>query len=77
MAKRLTTLTAATLLAALTLAGCERHDPNMMVDPVCGMDVDPATAAGTSVYEGKTYYFCSKDEKAQFDKDPKKYLKEG
>ncbi|MEA2562283.1 MAG: P-type Cu+ transporter [Acidobacteriota bacterium] len=77
MAKRLTTLTAATLLAALTLVGCDRHDPNMRVDPVCGMGVDPATAAAKSVYAGKTYYFCSKDEKAQFDKEPKKYLKEG
>jgi YHS domain-containing protein len=63
------------LLAALILAGCDRHDPNMMVDPVCGMDVDPATAAATSVYKGKTYYFCAKDEKVQFDKDPEKYLK--
>jgi Cu+-exporting ATPase len=28
-------------------------------DPVCGMDIDPATAAGTSEYKGQTYYFCS------------------
>jgi P-type Cu+ transporter len=70
-------LTVAVLLAALTLVGCDRHDPSKMVDPVCGMDVDPATAAATSVYAGKTYYFCSKDEKERFDKDPEKYLKEG
>ncbi|HVG08240.1 MAG TPA: YHS domain-containing protein [Thermoanaerobaculia bacterium] len=73
----LKTLTAATLLAALTLVGCDRHDPSAVVDPVCGMEVDPATAAGTSLYAGKTYYFCSKDEKAQFDKEPEKYLKDG
>ena len=48
-----------------------------VTDPVCGMEIDPATAAGKSVYAGKTYYFCSKDEKAQFDKDPEKYLKKG
>jgi Cu+-exporting ATPase len=72
--KRLAT---AALLAALALAGCDRHDPSKMVDPVCGMDVDPATAAGKSVYKGKTYYFCSKDEKDQFDKDPEKFLKDG
>ena len=71
------TLTAAALLAALALAGCDRHDPNRVVDPVCGMDVDPATAADKSVYKGKTYYFCSKDEKERFDKDPVKFLKEG
>ena len=28
-------------------------------DPVCHMDIDPATAAGTSEYKGQTYYFCS------------------
>lgn len=76
MPKRLAPLTAAALLAVSTLAGCDRHDPNMRVDPVCGMDVDPATAAATSVYKGKTYYFCAKDEKDQFDKDPEKFLKE-
>jgi len=30
-----------------------------MKDPVCGMDVDPAKAAGTSEYQGTTYYFCA------------------
>jgi P-type Cu+ transporter len=29
----------------------------MQKDPVCGMQVDPQKAAGTSEYEGKTYYF--------------------
>ena len=66
-----------TLLVALALSGCDRRDPNAVVDPVCGMDVDPATAAAKSDYKGKTYYFCSKDEKAQFDKEPEKFLKEG
>ena len=28
-------------------------------DVVCGMQVDPSKAAGTSQYNGKTYYFCS------------------
>lgn len=74
---KLATLTAAVLVAALPLAGCDRHDPDRVVDPVCGMDVDPATAAAKSVYKGKTYYFCAKDEKDQFDKDPEKYLKDG
>lgn len=43
-------------------------------DPVCGMDVDPKTAAGESDYQGKTYYFCSLGCKRSFDKDPQKYL---
>jgi DNA-binding MarR family transcriptional regulator/YHS domain-containing protein len=43
-------------------------------DPVCGMDVAPAQAAATSVYEEQTYYFCARTCKAQFDKDPDRYL---
>jgi Cu+-exporting ATPase len=31
----------------------------MQKDPVCGMQVDPAKTAGSSEYNGKTYYFCS------------------
>ena len=42
-------------------------------DPVCGMDIDPATAAGKSEYKGQTYYFCSPGCKKTFDKDPEKY----
>src|SRR5580658_7698091 len=29
------------------------------LDPVCGMRVDPEHAAGTSTYQGQSYYFCS------------------
>jgi P-type Cu+ transporter len=42
-------------------------------DPVCGMDVDPATAAGQSDYKDRTYSFCSKSCKAKFDTDPQRY----
>lgn len=44
------------------------------VDPVCGMDVTPETAAATSEYKGTTYYFCAPGCKKSFDKDPEKYL---
>jgi len=40
--------------------------------PVCGMDVDPATAP-KSVFKGKTYYFCSQGDKDQFDATPNKF----
>ena len=43
-------------------------------DPVCGMDIDPATAARKSEYKGQTYYFCSLGCKKSFDKEPEKYL---
>ena len=32
---------------------------SMLKDPVCGMDVDPATAAGSHVHADQTYYFCN------------------
>lgn len=46
----------------------------MAKDPVCGMDVDPASAAGSSEYKGKTYYFCAMSCKKSFEEDPEKYL---
>ena len=45
----------------------------MVKDPVCGMDVDPKTAAGKSDYQEQTYYFCSAGCKKAFDKVPAKY----
>lgn len=44
-------------------------------DPVCHMDIDPKTAAGTSEYEGTAYYFCSRGCKLDFDEDPAGVLK--
>lgn len=43
-------------------------------DVVCGMDVDPNSAAATSEYNGKTYYFCAPGCKKQFDANPEQYL---
>ncbi|HEV2689386.1 MAG TPA: heavy metal translocating P-type ATPase [Bryobacteraceae bacterium] len=48
--------------------------PAGALDPVCGMTVDPQQAAGTFEYQGKKYYFCSKDCAAKFQADPEKYL---
>jgi YHS domain-containing protein len=46
----------------------------MEKDPVCGMDVDPKTAANKSEFNGQTYYFCCSGCKVDFDREPKKYL---
>ena len=46
----------------------------MVKDLVCGMEVDPKTAAGKTEYKGQTYYFCSPGCKKAFDKDPEKYV---
>ena len=43
-------------------------------DPVCHMDIDPSTAAGTSEYNGVTYYFCARGCKLDFDDDPEAVL---
>ena len=43
------------------------------IDPVCGMTVDPAGAAGKAEHEGRTYYFCSQHCVHAFKKDPRKY----
>jgi Cu+-exporting ATPase len=51
------------------------HEHGTILDPVCGMKIDPKKAAAKSVYAGKAYYFCSNEDKAKFEKDPEKYLK--
>src|SRR4051794_13743634 len=48
-------------------------DTMTRIDPVCGMTVDPATAAGRSEHEGTTYLFCSGGCKRKFDAEPGKY----
>lgn len=45
----------------------------MAKDPVCNMDVDESSAAATSEYQGKTYYFCAPGCKKEFDANPEKY----
>ena len=42
-------------------------------DPVCGMQVDEGSAAGSSEHGGRTYYFCSAGCKEKFDEDPQRY----
>ncbi len=45
-----------------------------MVDPVCGMRIDPATAAGHWDYNGTRYYFCSPGCLAKFRADPEEFV---
>jgi len=46
----------------------------MATDPVCGMPVDEPTAAGSSVFEGSNYYFCSAGCKQKFQANPSAYV---
>ena len=45
----------------------------MSRDPVCGMNVDPKTAAATSQFGGQTYHFCSQGCKQKFDNNPESF----
>ena len=47
----------------------------MTKDPVCRMEIDERTAAGSSDYEGANYYFCSPNCKTEFDKDPERFVR--
>ncbi|HET6907457.1 MAG TPA: heavy metal translocating P-type ATPase, partial [Rhodanobacteraceae bacterium] len=43
-------------------------------DPVCGMEVDPATARHRAEHRGQTYSFCAARCREKFLADPKRYL---
>jgi len=49
----------------------------MATDPVCGMSVDPAKAAGSFAFEGRTYHFCSQHCLSAFKAEPRRYLPGG
>ena len=47
------------------------------VDPVCGMSVDPASAAAHRTYEGADYWFCAPGCAERFDADPERFSRPG
>ena len=44
------------------------------VDPVCGMTVDPETAAASHAYDGETFYFCCEGCADAFREAPEEHL---
>jgi Cu+-exporting ATPase len=46
------------------------------VDPVCGMDVEVASARYSTIFGGKTYYFCNEGFKNTFEKNPTQFIQE-
>ena len=44
------------------------------LDPVCLMDVDPATAPASLEYGGRTWYFCAPGCKKAFERNPQEYI---
>jgi Cu+-exporting ATPase len=53
---------------------CSETSAEVVKDPVCGMKVDPAKAAGQSQNQGLTYSFCSVGCKNKFDLNPAHYI---
>ena len=43
-------------------------------DPVCGMDIEKATAAGRTEHKGQTHYFCGVKCKEKFDRNSEQYV---
>src|SRR5690349_6683820 len=48
--------------------------PDAVIDPVCGMTVDPAQAAGRYEYKSTTYYFCNPRCEQKFKSAPETFL---
>ncbi len=62
-------------------AHCHAHshdhthaDPSKVVDPVCGMTVDPAKTAHQAEHDGQGFHFCSAGCRTKFIADPTRYL---
>lgn len=49
--------------------------PAIVKDPVCGMTVNPAKAAGSAEHKGVQYWFCGKSCLAKFQTAPESYVK--
>jgi P-type Cu+ transporter len=56
----------------------DAHDSKVkqgsVIDPVCGMSVDPHTTPHRHTYQGCPYYFCSAGCRTKFAADPARYL---
>ena len=59
-------------------AGHDHHahhpDAATVIDPVCGMSVDPATSKHRFDHQGHAFHFCSAGCRTKFSADPVKYL---
>src|SRR3546814_6317391 len=48
--------------------------PGTVIDPVCGMSVDPASTPHIATHGGVHHYFCSAGCLAKFEADPERYI---
>ncbi|HKJ75792.1 MAG TPA: XdhC family protein, partial [Gammaproteobacteria bacterium] len=61
-------------LGAAPGAGVVPEPAGEALDPVCGMPVDPAAADFSTVYGGRTWYFCCGHCQHRFEQDPAAFL---
>lgn len=56
------------------MTSANRPGSAQAVDPVCGMTVDPTTAAAHRVRAGQDIWFCNVGCAEQFDRDPRRFV---
>lgn len=54
--------------------GVDVEKPHTAIDPVCGMEVEIATARWIADYQGETFYFCAPGCKTAFEKAPADFV---
>lgn len=54
--------------------GAKGAEDGKVLDPVCGMTVDPQKTAHRHTHDGQDYFFCSGGCRSKFIADPDKYL---
>ncbi len=47
----------------------------MVIDVICGMEIDEKNTKWKSEYKGEIFYFCGPLCKMEFDENPEKYAK--
>ena len=51
--------------------------PDVVIDPICGMELNREEVNEQAEYGGRVYYFCSANCRNQFDVDPLQHTSEG
>jgi P-type Cu+ transporter len=62
------------MFAAVDHATHDHAADGTVIDPVCGMTVDPAKSPHRHDYRHETFHFCSAGCRSKFAADPQKYL---
>jgi YHS domain-containing protein len=55
------------------LATTKKSMTEPIIDPVCGMKVNPNKTDIMTTYQGQDYYFCAEGCRREFEANPKRY----